>query len=380
MMGAMQPVTRARSREDLTARLAERTLELVNIPSISGEEDPILDHIAAALPEAWAVIDREGACLFASPPRRGGRPLVLLAGHVDTVPPQAGNDAGAIEDEGSRVRGLGASDMKGALAVMLEVADAISSGGLATSVDVGLLFFGREELPIARSALLPLLDRSAAVRAADLAIVMEPTSNALQIGCLGNLDAGVTFRGRSAHSARPWLGENAIHAAVRGLRGLADAGIVDVEVDGLVYREVASVTMIEGGVAANVIPAEVRCRVNLRYAPSRAPAEAEAWLLEMLAGSGAEIDVLSNAPPGPVSARNPLVARLRDAGGLAVGPKQAWTPVAEFATAGVDAVNFGPGDPALAHGEDELVEAASLARCFEVLAAFVAEADGTARP
>jgi succinyl-diaminopimelate desuccinylase len=350
----------------------------VNIPSISGDEAPILDHIAAALPGSWAVIDREDACLFASPPRRAGRPFVLLAGHVDTVPPQAGNEAGALEDEGSAVRGLGASDMKGALAVMLEVADAISSGGLASSVDVGLLFFGREELSIARSALLPLLERSAAVRAADLAIVMEPTSNALQIGCLGNLDAAVTFRGRSAHSARPWLGENAIHAAVRGLRGLADAGIVDVEVDGLVYREVASVTMIEGGVAANVIPAEVRCRVNLRYAPSRTPAEAEARLLEMLAGSGAQIDVQSNAPPGPVTVRNPLVARLRDAGELDVGPKQAWTPVAEFATAGVDAVNLGPGDPALAHREDELVEAASLARCFEVLAAFVAEPDGTA--
>lgn len=360
------------------ARLAERTLELVNIPSVSGEEAVILDHIAAALPRAWTVIDREDPCLFASPARRPDRPFVLLAGHVDTVPPQGGNETGSIDDAGSAVRGLGASDMKGALAVMLEVADDLSSGGLASAVDVGLLFFGREELPISESALLPLLKRSAAARAADLAIVMEPTSNALQIGCLGNLNADVTFRGRSAHAARPWLGENAIHAAVRGLRRLTDAGIVDVEVDGLVYREVASVTMIEGGVAANVIPAEVRCRANLRYAPSRTPAEAQAWLRGMLAGSEAEIDIVSNAPPGPVSVRSPLVERLRDAGGLDVGPKQAWTPVAEFATGGVDAVNFGPGDPELAHREDELVEAGALARCFEVLAAFVAEPTGRA--
>jgi succinyl-diaminopimelate desuccinylase len=374
----MQPATRARSREDLTARLAERALELVNIPSVSGAEGPILDHIAAALPRAWAVLDREDACLLASPPRRAGRPFVLLAGHVDTVPPQAGNEAGVLAHAGSAVRGLGASDMKGALAVMLEVADGISSGSLASGFDVGLLLFGREELPISQSALLPLLERSAAARGADLAIVMEPTSNALHLGCLGNLNADVTFRGRSAHSARPWLGENAIHAAVRGLRGLIDAGTVDVDVEGLVYREVASVTMIEGGVTPNVIPAEVRCRANLRYAPSRSPAQAEAWLREMFAGSGAEIDIVSNAPPGPVRLQNPLVARLRDSGGLDVGPKQAWTPVAEFATAGVDAVNLGPGDPELAHREDELVEAASLVRCFEVLAAFVAEPDGTA--
>ncbi len=378
MMGAMQPATLARSREDLTARLAERALELVNIPSVSGAEGPILDHIAAALPQAWAVLDREDACLLASPPRRAGRPFVLLAGHVDTVPPQAGNEAGALGDAASAVRGLGASDMKGALAVMLEVADAISSDSLASAVDVGLLFFGREELPISQSALLPLLGRSAAARTADLAIVMEPTSNALHLGCLGNLNADVTFRGRSAHSARPWLGENAIHTAVRGLRRLVDAGTVDIDVEGLVYREVASITMIEGGVAANVIPAEVRCRANLRYAPSRSAAQAETWLREMLAGSGAEIDIVSSAPPGPVGVRNPLVARLRVSGGLDVGPKQAWTPVAEFATAGVDAVNFGPGDLELAHREDELVEAASLVRCFEVLAAFVAEPEGTA--
>jgi succinyl-diaminopimelate desuccinylase len=301
-----------------------------------------------------------------------------LAGHVDTVPPQGGNDAGSVDDGGSVVRGLGASDMKGALAVMIEVADALSSGDLASDVDVGLLFFGREELPISESALLPLLERSAAARAADLAIVMEPTSNALQIGCLGNLNADVTFHGRGAHAARPWLGKNAINAAVRGLRGLTDADIVDVEVDGLVFREVVGVTMIEGGVAANVIPAEARCRANLRYAPSRTPAEAEAWLRGMLAGSGAEIDIVSNAPPGPVSVRNPLVARLRDSGELDVGPKQAWTPVAEFATLGVDAVNFGPGDPELAHREDEAVEAASLARCFEVLATFIGGSDGGA--
>jgi succinyl-diaminopimelate desuccinylase len=269
--------------------------------------------------------------------------------------------------------------MKGAGAVMPEVADAVASGELASSFDVGLLFFGREELPMSQSALRPLLGRSPAARSAELAIVMEPTSNELHLGCLGNLTADVTYRGRSAHSARPWLGENAIHAAVRGLRRLVDAGVVEVEVDGLRFREVASVTMIEGGVAPNVIPGEARCRANVRYAPSRTPADAESWLRDMLATGGPDIDVVSNAPPAPVRLGNHLVARLRDAGGLDVGPKQAWTPVAEFAAAGVDAVNFGPGDPALAHREDELVEIAALGRCYEVLAGFLAAGDGRIR-
>jgi succinyl-diaminopimelate desuccinylase len=145
-----------------------------------------------------------------------------------------------------------------------------------------------------------------------------------------------------------------------------------VAIDGLTYREVVSVTSIEGGIAGNVVPDLAEARINLRYAPDRTPSEAEAWLRELMAGADVEVTMVGNAPPGPVAVHNPLVQRLRDAGDLPVGPKQAWTPVAEFASVGVDAVNFGPGDPQYAHRDDERVDGASLVRSLEVLRAFLA--------
>ena len=237
---------------------------------------------------------------------------------------------------------------------------------------MGFLFFGREELPITESSLLPLLDRCEAARSVDLAIVMEPTANAIEVGCLGNLNARLTVRGEAAHTARPWLGRNAIHAAIEALGSLSDMPPRDVEIDGLIYREVVSVTSIEGGIAGNVVPDRVEARINFRYAPNRSPSEAEARLHELVSHPSSELEVIGNAPPGPVAVRNPLVQRLRLAGDLAIGPKQAWTPVAEFATAGVDAVNFGPGDPQYAHRDDERVEIQALVRSYEVLRAFLA--------
>ena len=205
----------------------------------------------------------------------------------------------------------------------------------------------------------------------DLAIVMEPTDNAVEVGCLGNLNATVIVTGRAAHSARPWQGENAIHRAVAALAPLADLPVRDVIIDGLTFREVVSVTTIAGGVAANVVPDHVEAGVNYRYAPGHAPAEAESRLRELLTPARVEVRIDGNAPPGAVSVRNPLVTRLREAGDLPLRPKQAWTPVAEFALAGVDAVNFGPGDPQYAHRDDERVEVHSLVRCHAVLRAFL---------
>jgi succinyl-diaminopimelate desuccinylase len=285
--------------EAVGERLARRTLELVDIPSISREESAVLDHLASALPPSWSVVDRGDACVFASTGRRPGRALLVLAGHVDTVPAQ-GNLPGSIAPDGAVV-GLGAADMKGALAVMLELATILDRRPVESDLDVGLLFFGREELSTNESALVPLLERCEPARAIDLAVVMEPTANAIELGCLGNLNALVTFRGESAHSARPWLGSNAIHAAVSGLRGIIEAGVEDVTVDGLVYREVVNVTTIEGGTAANILPDEVRCHVNLRYAPSCTPDRAEGRLHRLIGSADAEIRILSNAPPAPVA-------------------------------------------------------------------------------
>lgn len=364
------------SERAIADRMAARTLELVDVPSVSGDEHAILDRIAGAVPsEAFSLVDdRDCVLAYAPRARRRDAPFVVLAGHVDTVPP-LGTLPG--REEGGAVIGRGAADMKGALAVILEVARMVAALRVASDVDVGLLFFGREELPITRSALLPLFERWPAASEIDLAIVLEPTGNAIQVGCLGNLNALVTVRGRAAHSARPWLGENAIHAAIEALSGIAELPPRDVEVGGLTYREVISVTTIGGGVATNVVPDRVEAQVNFRYAPTRTPEEAEARLRELLEHRRAEVDVIANAPPGPVSVGNPLVARLRRAGGLVIEPKQAWTPVAEFATIAVDAVNFGPGDPEFAHRDNERVEIAALVRSYDVLRAFLA---GTTSP
>jgi succinyl-diaminopimelate desuccinylase len=353
---------------DLEERLAARTLALVDIASTSGDEGEILE--ALEVPGSLPVADAQDSVRWYGPVvRRPAIPMVLLAGHVDTVPPN-GNLPGRMEDRA--VVGRGAADMKGALAVMEALAHDLLADGEAApgpeGADLALLFFGREELPITQSALLPLFERCPGMGEVDLAIVMEPTANELELGCMGNLNARVTVAGRTAHSARPWLGENAIHGAVRALQEVAASAPHDVTIGGLTFREVVSVTTIEGGLAANVVPDLVRATVNYRYAPGTEPASAETALRAML--PGVELEVVGNAPPGPADTTSPLVERLRRAGGLRVRPKQAWTPVAEFATIGVPAVNLGPGDPGYAHRDDERVEAAALARCYRVLRAF----------
>jgi succinyl-diaminopimelate desuccinylase len=339
---------------DLGERLAARTLELVDIASESRAETPLAEHVAAVLAAGGVPVrDLGDGCVLAGPPDAP----VLLAGHLDTVPAQA-NRPGRIED--GRVHGLGASDMKGALAVMIELALA--------RVPYRCLFFGREELPVQESALTPLLAREPLD--AELVVMMEPTACELHAGCLGNINATWTFRGRSGHSARPWTADNAIERAAAGVLALAAQPPHPHAFDGLEFVEVASVTRIAGGIAGNVIPDRVECHVNFRYAPGREAAAAEARLAELCAGHG-ELRIDSNAPSGPV-ATGPRVDALVAAGGLARAPKQAWTPVAEFGLAGLAAVNFGPGDPTQAHSRDESVEIAALVRAYEVLERFAA--------
>jgi succinyl-diaminopimelate desuccinylase len=329
-------------------RLAARTLELIDIASQSREEARLAAHTA----ELTGAEDLGDTCLIV----RRNAP-VLLAGHLDTVPAQD-NIPGRRDDE--RVHGLGASDMKGALAVMIELARA--------GAPFDCLFFGREELASQYSALTPLLERETLDY--ELVVMMEPTSNELHAGCVGNMNATWTFTGRSAHSARPWDGDNAIHAAARGIARLAEHEREEHVFDGLTFYEVASVTEIQGGIAQNVIPDRVVCGVNYRFAPGRSPDDARQRLRELCPGGELTIDSL--APSGPVATGNPRAQKLIAAGDLKVAPKQAWTPVAEFGLAGLDAVNFGPGEPAQAHRRDESIEIAALERSYRVLEAFAA--------
>ena len=349
----------------LADRLAARTLELVDIPSESGSEAAIREHVLSLVPPAWDT-DYAGddAYLFLSP-RRPGYPLILLAGHYDTVPPQA-NLPGHISD--GEVHGLGASDMKGGLAVALELARGLD---LETATcDLGLLVFGREELPAEHNPLPALFDGSTAIHDAALAVVLEPTDLEIQSGCLGNVIARLTFSGTSGHSARPWLADSALERAARGLVPLFELEPRIAAVHGLEFREVVTVTRLVSGIADNVIPGEATATINLRYPPDRTPADAEAYL-RSLTPEGASLDVVSNAAAARVVVDTPAVRALQAAGRLEIRPKQAWTNVADFTARGLDAVNFGPGHTALAHHRDERVAISSLVTAYEVLHRFV---------
>jgi succinyl-diaminopimelate desuccinylase len=339
---------------ELAERLAARTLELVDVPSESHDEAALAEHVAEVLRAAGVPVRDAGDGCVVAGAAAGGDARILLAGHLDTVPAQ-GNRPGSLED--GWVLGLGAADMKGGLAVMIELA--------LDGAPFGFVFFPREELPFTDSALTPLLERDARLRAAEFAVVLEPTANAVHAGCLGNVNATWTFRGRSGHSARPWLADNAIHRLAKGVSQLADVPATEHEYDGLTFTEVVSATRIEGGIALNVVPDEAIARVNYRYPPGRTAEDAEAWLRALCEPHG-ELVIDGHAPSGPVTVANPFVEALGRKG-AAIEPKQAWTPVAELVLAGVDAVNLGPGDPAYAHRRDERVEIAALARCHELL-------------
>lgn len=340
--------------------LAQRTLDLVDIPSESRSEAAVYAYVDGAVPLGKAFDDGE-TLLYA---RRSGKPLVLLAGHTDTVPAQ-GNVPGRIED--GWVVGLGASDMKGGVAVMIELARWAETADLA--YDVAFLFFPREELGPAENPLPAMFERTPLVDEAALVICLEPTDNTLQLGCLGNLNARVVFEGRSAHSARPWLGDNAIAKAFRGLERVLDAEPRDVTIEGLLFREVMTVTQLQAGIASNVVPARAEAIVNFRYAPDRTPEDAEARIRTIFPGA----EITSNSGAAHVASLDgPVVSALRAAGSFEVQPKQAWTNVADFAARGLDALNLGPGATRYAHAADERVEIAELERTYDALQRFLA--------
>ena len=329
--------------------LAARTLQFVDVPSESRFEAAAVELVRGLMPGEPRFDDGE-VLLYGDGP-------VVLAGHLDTIPAQ-GNIPGRIED--GSVHGLGASDMKAGVAVMIELARA--------GVPGRYLFFTREEVPVTESP-LPALFGSGLVADAELAVVLEPTDCILHAGCLGNIQARVTFHGESAHSARPWTGLNAIHELVRGLQGLVGLEPLDVELDGLTYREVVSAVRVEGGIASNVVPVRASAELNYRYAPGRSREEAERQLRSLVPLG--EVEILSNSPSAPPALTNALVVRLRE---LVpdVAPKQAWTPVAQFAEQGIDAINYGPGLTRYAHRQDEQVPVENLDRAFETLRAFLA--------
>lgn len=356
---------------DLAAVLAERTRELCAIDSVIGNEREIADAV-----ERWAgraftpgEIFRLGNALVCGR-MDDPRPTLALFGHLDTVPHPPGGAPPAEQVDG-RVRGLGSSDMKSGLAVMMQLAETLPRQLLA--VNLVLAFYDREEGPYATNGLGPLLAARDDLSGAALAICLEPSDGAVQMGCCGALHATLRFAGRRAHSARPWQGENAIHKAGSVLTELLNRERVAVVHDGLTFYEVMTATLASApGAARNVVPDNFEVNLNYRFAPGKSAEAAQADVRAFVAGR-AEVHVTDLAPSGPVALGNPLAARLVKLSGRAPEPKQAWTDVARLAAAGLDAVNFGPGETAQAHQADESVAVAAIVRCYKVLERLCAE-------
>jgi succinyl-diaminopimelate desuccinylase len=334
-------------------------LELCAVPSLTGEEGPLCDRVEAQLRALLgdAAVARDGHSLVVTPTTPADGPRVVLAGHFDVVKTE---HDGPARVDGDRIYGAGAADMKSGLAVMLCLLEDLAAGA-APRARPTFVFYEREEGPYLENRLGDLLDHFPALREVDLAVCLEPSSNGLQLGCMGSLHARVHFRGRTSHSARPWQGENAIHKSGAFLSRLAALTPRDVTLDGMLYREVISATLAEGGRGRNVVPDRFTLNVNHRFAPGRTPDDAVADLEALLQGD-AELEVFDRSPSAPPHRQHPLVQRLVDEGVEGVEPKQAWTDVARFASVGVAAVNLGPGTQSQAHQRNEWTDRGALAR------------------
>ena len=346
------------------SRLVDDLCWLVDIPSVTGHERVLRDAIADRL-SGTVDVEIVGESLVAG--RRVGGPRIDLYGHLDTVP-ENGNLPARVDER--RVRGLGTSDMKAGLAVMLS---ALESSAVASGpYDVVAIFYDREEGPADENGLEIVLDETAHLGDAELAVVMEPTDNELQLGCQGTINATVSFVGEAAHSARPWLGANAVTKAGGWLAEMHRREARDVVVEGLTFKETFVVTTASGGLARNVIPDSFAVNVNHRYPPDRSPDEAERILAEVCAGADG-FTVVDRAPAASIPSGNPHVERLMSSGVAAVTAKTAWTDVARLTERGIPAVNFGPGEVAQAHRADESVSVDALEAGWVILERFLTD-------
>ena len=339
------------------------------VPSLSRQEGALADVVETAL-GACPGSRSTGSGTTSSPePTVGHGRRLVLAGHLDTVPP-AGNETPRLD--GDTLWGVGASDMKGGLAVMLDLATAVSE----PAVDLTWCFYAREEIGRDDSGLLQLWEERPDLLGGDAAILGEPTDALVEAGCQGTLRVRITLRGVRAHTARPFTGRNAVHRLGSLLNRVSGWEGREVVLDGCTYAEQLQAVAVEGGVAGNVVPDEARLVLNHRYAPDRGWAAAEAFLHGLLdpalePGAGDTWELLDAGDGAPPSLEHPLLAALVEKSGAAPKAKVGWTDVASFWEHGVPAANFGPGDPLLAHHPEERVTRAQLERTRGVLLAVI---------
>ena len=321
------------------------TAELVDIPSVSLDERAIADHLEAALRDVpWLTVERVGDNVVART-ELGRAQRLLLVGHTDTVPV---NDNATARIDGDVLHGLGSCDMKGGCAVFLELARTVAE----PTVDVTYVFYVGEEIAAEHSGLLQLFRERPDLMAGDAAVLGEPTGAAIEAGCQGTLRARATFTGARAHTARPWMGVNAIHRLGGLLRTLESYEERRPVLDGCEFREAVQAVSVEGGVAGNVVPDRASVTINHRFAPDR-DGDAAVAHIRQLAAAADEVEILDLAPGAPPALDHPLLARL--ARGREVRAKLGWTDVARMYEHGIPACNFGPGDPTIAHTRDEHV-------------------------
>ena len=343
---------------DLTADVVTLTEQLVDIESVSGNEEAIADAVEArlrALPHLE--VSRHGNNVVARTDQ-GRAERVVIAGHLDTVP--VNDNLPARRDE-KDLHGLGSCDMKGGVAVALRIAATMP----VTNRDITFLFYDCEEVEAERNGLKLLGDRHPELLRADFAILMEPSDAVVEAGCQGTMRADVTTRGERAHTARSWKGVNAIHRAAEVLERLNAYQPRRPVIDGLEYHEGLNAVFIRGGVAGNVLPDSCTVSVNYRFAPDRSEEEAAAHLREVF--EGFELEITDSAPAALPGLGVPAAAAFLEAVGGEANPKFGWTDVARFSALGIPAVNFGPGDPHLAHKQDEHVPLEHLERVEQQL-------------
>jgi succinyl-diaminopimelate desuccinylase len=342
--------------------LSTTLVELINIPSVIGNEEEIATAIEFRTAASRSVL-RLGNALVVGEPT--GRPLIVLYGHTDTVPEQ-GNGTASIE--AGRVHGLGACDMKGGLAVMIHLLE--DPKVLSGPYDVVGVFYDKEEGPSAENGLEDVLNAVGWLADAEFSLVFEPTDLNLELGCNGAMNADIIFTGHAAHSARPWLGENAVTKAGAWLAAMHERMPERVEIAGLEYREVFSVTRANGGIANNVLPSKFTMNLNYRFPPVYDLEAAEARLRQV-ASDADEVIITDRAPAGTIPEGNRHLARIEGLVGGARTAKQGWTDVARLTGRGIPAVNFGPGEVAQAHQATESVPIQNLEFVFDVMRRFL---------